>query len=548
MPLEPTLLRALFETVAAALCAVDADGRLTAMNPRAEDLLDRPEATAVGADLHDILHLSEDGRPLPRESCALLAVLREGRAADGDEVLTLGGGRRAVVTWSGAPIVLDGTLTGAVFALRDSSSERKAEAEHRVAMAAAQAANHRLALLSEATALLGGTLDLRQALQRLADIVVPYLGDWSVVDLLEEPDQVRRAAVAHTDTGTNAKRLVGPLPRLVDTSSPLGRALRHGETLVLGPPQLQAEPQSDLHAAQLQLFRRFGAQSAVVAPLRARGRVLGALTIVRLTGAMPYSDDEVALVNELASRAAVAVDNARMYQLERGAAELLQRAVLAELPALNGFTIGTRYVPATETRRVGGDWYDAFPLPSGDVAVVVGDVEGHDLQAAARMGQLRNLVRAIAVDSGADPADVLSRVDAVVRHLGIADLATVVLLTARTTGSRVELSWSNSGHPPPVLLTPDGRARLLDGDPDVVLGLDAQRTNHHLSAPSGSTLVLYTDGLIEQRDRSIDEGLHALLATVERHSSVPPEALCDVLLDDVCEAEDDVVVVVVRLA
>ena len=232
------------------------------------------------------------------------------------------------------------------------------------------------------------------------------------------------------------------------------------------------------------------------------------------------------------------------------AAETLQRSHLSEPPDLGEVEMAVRYVPAPREAQIGGDWYDVFVQPDGSTVLVIGDVVGHDVQAAASMAQLRGLLRGIAYDSAQGPAAVLGRLDAAIDGLRLATMATV--LVARLDADRGRLRWANAGHLPPVVLGPDGATRLLEGDgPDMMLGVDASRSRREgmtVLAP-GSTVLFFTDGLVERRDRVFDDGVTALRAELADLRDRSAEQLCDDVLARLLPegAEDDVALVAVRL-
>lgn len=278
-----------------------------------------------------------------------------------------------------------------------------------------------------------------------------------------------------------------------------------------------------------------------------------------------FTDDSIIVARLLATQAAVAVSAAReseraddvtdrlrtsrqeadRYQRQAEVALVLQRSMLTELPDVPPLQLTARYVPAVQAAEVGGDWYDAVPLPSGAVLLVVGDIAGHDVTAAAAMAQARSMLRALAVDRDDPPGRLLSRFDAVLRHLGIARIARIARLEARDGAWQVTVA--SAGHPPPLLIGVEG-ARYLDLPNEVLLGtgVDAVRTDHRVGLPPGSTLLLYTDGLIERRDRIIDDGMTALRDAADdlhRDGHVPDiDSLCDSLVarlaphprDDLC--------------
>ncbi|HYH74115.1 MAG TPA: SpoIIE family protein phosphatase [Nocardioides sp.] len=236
------------------------------------------------------------------------------------------------------------------------------------------------------------------------------------------------------------------------------------------------------------------------------------------------------------------------------AAETLQPSLLSRPPDSDGLDIAVRYVPAAREAQIGGDWYDVFHQPDGSTMLVIGDVVGHDTEAAARMSQLRGLLRGIAYDSADGPAGVLARLDAAISGLALGTLATVLvgrLEPPATDGGR-RLRWASAGHLPPLVAGPDGDQRLLTGArPDLLLGVEptAVRTENEAVLSPGSTLLLYTDGLVERRDQIFDDGIGLLGAALSGLRDLPVGALCDALLARLLPsvAQDDVALLAVRL-
>jgi serine phosphatase RsbU (regulator of sigma subunit) len=304
----------------------------------------------------------------------------------------------------------------------------------------------------------------------------------------------------------------------------------------------------------------------VVQPMRARGRTLGLLTLCwrDLDEPRPVDLDTIA---ELAGRAGLALDNARLYDQQRRLAEGLQRSLLTEPPEPDHMEIAVRYEPAAQAAAVGGDWYDAFLQQDGSTVLVIGDVVGHDVDAAAAMGQLRGLLRGIAATTGDGPAASLSRLDQAMELLRVGTTATAVVARFEQTPQerhhdRTRLRWSNAGHPPPILVDVDGTVRVLDrsapgrdGDQaDLLLGIDpdTSRHEHEVTITRPATVLLYTDGLVEQRGQSLDAGLAKLLsilADLVRQDDLPLEELCDQLLSRMLpdRSQDDVALAAVRL-
>lgn len=228
---------------------------------------------------------------------------------------------------------------------------------------------------------------------------------------------------------------------------------------------------------------------------------------------------------------------------DREVSRILQEALLTELPEPDDLHLVARYVPNTATDQVGGDWYDAVALPSGATMVAVGDVVGHDINAAASMGQLRGLLRALAWDRQESPSALLARVERAMSGLKLDTLATAVLarIEGPGAGGVRSLCWSNAGHPPPILVSDDGTVEVLETRNDLPLGAGTglSRSDHVHALTPGSILILYTDGLIERRDRPRDRGIGRLAEAIRRHHRLPLERLLDEVIRIAGDAPDD---------
>jgi hypothetical protein len=225
-----------------------------------------------------------------------------------------------------------------------------------------------------------------------------------------------------------------------------------------------------------------------------------------------------------------------------------QRLLLPTLPDLAPFQAAVVYRPAAE--RLGGDWYDALPLPGGAVGAVIGDVAGHSLQAAAAMAQVRNMLRALLYDRPATPGSVLTRLDRTLRAIGESPITTACAARIEPGGDGWRLLWSSVGHPPPLLLTPDGAAEYLNTEPGLPLGVDPGRLRFDTirSLPEGATVVFFTDGLVERSDQPIDMGMAALAALAERSARLPLDELCETLADQhPSDGHDDIAILALRM-
>jgi GAF domain-containing protein len=329
--------------------------------------------------------------------------------------------------------VLDGRgeLVNFVGVQSDVTERVLVEHERQAALAAAEEPRQQLSLLAEATTTLSETLDVVDAARRLTTLVVPRLADFAVVDLLDEPNIGVARRVAATHRNPEMEPLLFEVGERMDLR--VGGSDRLGQVLSGGPPALLTdalleEPQviRPYDTQSERIFELLRPWSIVIVPLRARGSVLGTLTLAteRPYGRR-YGRHELELAGDLAGRATLAVDNARLYAREHAAAETLQRSLLPVLPEVEGLRLAARYLVGAGEAAVGGDWYDVLPLPDGAIGLAIGDVVGHDLRAAAAMGQLRGLLRSYAWE-GLPPNAALDRCDQLVQGLEMAAMATAV--------------------------------------------------------------------------------------------------------------------------
>ena len=409
------------------------------------------------------------------------------------------------------------------------------ETERRAALATAEEARNDLRLLTDATTWMTEALDIAEAADRLTRAVVPSVADYCAVDLLDETTgRTSRIAAYHRDPGQAAAlREIGEriAPRMGGTDT-ISHVLTSGEPALL--PDLPDRPApQDPEVGRL--YQQLRPRSAMLVPLRARGRILGVLT---LCSEQPYGRRygrrDLHLASDLAGKAALAMDNAQAYARMYEAAETLQLSLLPTVRHVDGVRAASRYLPGTDGDRVGGDWYDLLGLPDGATALAVGDVVGHDLRAAAAMGQLRGVLRSFAWE-GLRSGAVLDRCDQLVQGLEMASMATALYarLEPARGGSLRRLSYSNAGHPPALLRRPSGTTEFLDANLSPLLGAVAGvgRTEASVTCPPGSILLLYTDGLTDLPGQDADlrqERLHEVVESVPDGADV--EALCDRVL------------------
>ncbi|MFD7472962.1 SpoIIE family protein phosphatase [Streptomyces sp. NPDC059837] len=438
----------------------------------------------------------------------------------------------------------------------------------RAAAREAAAARRNLALLNEAGARIGNSLDLETTARELLDVVVPGFCDLATVDLYQgllAGDETPRALadgsaelrrVAFASAVSDAPFIGGPAPVAVGAvhhyafNSPCADALRTAR-----PQQVPAEDGGLI-------------QSTLAVPMVAHDTVVGLAQFSRTKGSEPFGDRDRALAVELAARAAVCIDNARLYRREHERALILQRSLLPPGdPEASGLDIACRYLPGNAATEVGGDWFDVIELPGHRTALVVGDVMGRGLRAAVAMGELRTAVRTLAL-LDLEPAEVLSALDEIARGLGTpggvqqatraarqprdADLSEVYLATcvyAVYDSVTRRCTFANAGHLPPVLVEPGESALMLDVPPGMPLGVGGEPFEEvEVELPEGALLALYTDGLVESRDHPLDEGLQAFVGALTDPSR-PLEDVCDHVLNtlDTHHGEDDIALLMARV-
>ena len=380
---------------------------------------------------------------------------------------------------------------------------------------ASRLAAERLSFLAEASELLARSLDPDEALRQLAELAVQRFADWCGVELVEESGALRSVAVAHTDPRRVelAQELRARYP--VDPHSATGVAgvIRSGESELhteIGDEMLVAAARDPEH---LRLMRELGLRSAMVVPLTARGRTIGALTLVAAESGRRFDQVDLDLAEDLARRAALAIDNSMLFRREHEAAVILQRSLLPEsLPEVEGLRFAARYEPAAAGLEVGGDWYEVVRSDDGTIGLTIGDVAGRGIRAASVMGRIRPALRGL-IANGHRPAEAMERLDSLVKEADRPEMTTVFHL--RYDPGDASGEYVRAGHPPGLLRHPDGRVVELRGGGSPPVGvLDGIRFQaDRVEVPAGSLLLLYTDGLIERRGDDLMAALERLKRT-----------------------------------
>ncbi|WP_309230032.1 MULTISPECIES: SpoIIE family protein phosphatase [unclassified Blastococcus] len=434
--------------------------------------------------------------------------------------------------------------------------------DRRAAQERARRGAERLRLVAETTGAMAERLASgageEQAVQRVAEALVPISGDWVIASLVDADGRMRDVAGWHRDPELRGavRRYAALRLAALPPDAPILRALASGQLREV--PDVQQAVGRFLPPGEVKdVLDALAPKTAVTLPLVARGRTLGALSVYRSADRERADADDVATLRDIADRVALALDNSRLYEQQRRLAEGLQRSMLTDPPEPDHAEIVVRYLPAVEAAEVGGDWYDAFLQPNGSTVLVIGDVVGHDTAAAAAMGQLRGMLRGIAYRDGIGPAAVLTGLDAAIQGLGMGTMATAAIARAEQTPEEraqglTRLRWSNAGHPPPLVLHPDGRIEELATErAELMLGVDptARRTESVLTVRRGATILLYTDGLVEGRDLPLDEGIARLREAFAQLADRPLAELCDEVIRRLRPEglQDDVALVAIRL-
>ncbi|MFD4244569.1 SpoIIE family protein phosphatase [Streptomyces sp. NPDC058525] len=506
---------AVLHAVREGVLILDGDGRLVLANDEARRLLDLPAAA-------EHRHVSELGLDADTERL----LMGEDEVTDrvhraGDRLLAVN--KRPTDPFGGPP--------GSVVTLRDSTELH--ELAGRV-----EVAGQRRQILYEAGTRVGRTLDVTRTCEELAEVAVPRFADVVTVDLFEAvaegeaPEgadrRMRRTAQRGAQAGEmpvqvgEAVTFAPASPQTLSTDS--GHAVRSRH-----PPQAAAGPGAGGTPAGHPFH------SAISVPLRAHGMTLGLVEFLRREGKAPYEDDDLSLAEELATHAAVSVDNARRYAREHGMAETLQRSLLpSTLPEQTTIEVASRYLPAHA--GVGGDWFDVITLPGFRTALVVGDVVGHGIPAAVAMGRLRTAVHNFtALDL--PPEEVLGRLDELVERLDReakagAEISGSTCLYAVYEPVTGVCTVARAGHPGPALVSPDGDVQYPEVPASPPLGVGGHPfETAELRLAAGSRLVLFTDGLVEDRTRDLGRGLEDLRSALAEHRPRGPDEICQAVTD-----------------
>lgn len=535
-------LDALFDQAPVALVWCDSELRYKRTNAAFRQLLGLPDEALIGRRASEV----DDGMDTALAERTLAEqVMKKGVAVTDVPLAPVLAGRRPIFLWSASRVMENGQVLGAMCSLKDvtgqTTSLRQAHS-----------------LLERAGRQIGTTLDVHRTAAELADLAVPEFADQIAVDLLDQvlhgeklpttdPGTLQFRRMVVRDTSRSRAEATFGVGELITAplSSSAAAAVWNGKTLLArNRAEMARNVNFEPHRTEALLDR--GVHTSMVVPLIARGITLGVATFNRAEHPEPFDEADVRLASDIASRTAVSIDNARLYTREHNTAVTLQRTLLPRhIPQMTGLDIAYRYQPASETEEVGGDWFDVIPLAGGQIALVVGDVTGHSIHAAAIMGQLRTTTATLA-RLGCRPEKIMTQLSDVVAEDGEETGATCLYAQYDPTTRRSRLT--SAGHLPPALRHPDGTAEVIDIPGGVMLGAG----QHHYPATDialapGSVLALYTDGLIEQPGEDIGTGMSQLARTLAASPAHSLDELCDsVLASQGARAHDDIALLLAR--
>ncbi|MFI6121916.1 SpoIIE family protein phosphatase [Streptomyces sp. NPDC051064] len=551
---DDALMMGAFTQSRSAMALYDADLRLRRANAEMERVLGLPEEVIRGLRVSEIVFAPQSAEV----EVDMRRALETGEPQQTQVTLCLAG-YEAETVWSVSLVPLRDAGVGVRGVLLSAYDVTEAHL-----------AGERLVLLNEASRRIGSTLDLARTAQELADVAVPQLADFATVDLLpsiesgedppvgapSSPIMLRRAASRSVLEGCPEAVVPQGTVAVYPDASPAAECLATGRPLIQAVTADKMAAWESKSPERAERMRRYGFHSVLAVPMHARGITLGVATFSRHRRPEPFTQDDLLLSEEITARAAVCIDNARRYAHEHLTALTLQSSLLPQRPPRQAAVeVATRYLPASPRAGVGGDWFDVIPLSGARVALVVGDVVGHGIQASAAMARLRTVVRTLA-DVDLPPDELLTHLDDFVIHLSAEADSTegpsgvfgaTCLYAVYDPVSRL-CTLARAGHPVPALVAQGGAVEFLDVPAGPLLGLGGLPFEAtELELPEGSVLALYTDGLVEARGRDIDEGIDTLRDVLAR-SGPSLEATCDTVLQELLpdRPADDVALLIAR--
>ncbi len=542
-----SFLQAIVEASPDGVLAISPDRRILAVNRRFQQMWGLSDhLVAIGGDSPAHSH---GLRSLLTDPDAFETAIRWGHDHPGEpqsvELLLTDG--RIIEGYADGIVDDDGSYLGRVWYMHDATERRTGERERAALTRQLAAAERSHRFLLQAADVLARTSGFSETIQALAEVAVPTLGDLCLIDIRGEKGAIARMAAVHADPELRplaARLRAWPPDQYGDHPSVVVMRERRSRMAAEMPRDFLAA--TTRNAEHLMALGALNFRSYMAVPLIAGDEVLGAVTFVSAGSSRIFGPEDLAVAEDLANRLALVVDKERRYDREREASHLLQTSLLPRHTLdVAGLNIAVRYLAGTRDAEVGGDFWDYAELEDGEATFLVGDVQGHDMVAAAQMAQLRSVCRVLQTGG---PAELLDAVQASWSALGLDRLATAIF--ARLDPATGRLRLASAGHPPPVIVEP-GRAWVTPVEPVPPLGAPSVPAVEWEGAlPPGASLVFYTDGLIESSERDVDEGMANLVLTCMGAQSIEPEMLADHILDALTTTDrsDDVAVLVVRRA
>ncbi|NUS74399.1 MAG: SpoIIE family protein phosphatase [Corynebacteriales bacterium] len=544
------MLDAFFHQAAFGFAIVDPQLRYIMLNQALADINNQSIAEHIGRPLRDIVESPD----MELYEARLMSLLESGEPVRNLRISgTTTAGTSEPKVWGVSWFRLQdrsGYVFGLCGIIYDITDQEQATLE-------ASRTRSRFALLSEANAVLGFSLDLQRTAQDFTDLTVNRFCDVAIVDVLSEVAQgeplpgtlqedhvVERIAASSKRCNPDVDILLQTEDRKLSETTAFSAAMASESSQLMNEPTADMFP--NLQPEKLEAGRRLGLKYTIIAPLRARDLTLGAVTFFRNEERSPFTKEDVALANELANRVALCIENAHLYKQERHAALALQRSLLPrELPKLAEADVGYVYRPSSAAAQVGGDWCDVIPLPGRRVGLVIGDVMGHGISAAATMGRYRTAVQSLA-SVGLAPGVLLTRLNALAFEIGVDVIATCFYLVYDP--AQHYATFACAGHPPPLLSPPGGKPTPLSPSAGPPLGTTRATayTPTSTSIAPGSTLLCYTDGVVESRTAPLEVGINKLARLLANSSGTPQEVCQNILLSLPSDNGDDAALLLAR--
>lgn len=527
-------LRDITNVLGQGIYVLDKNNKLIFMNPRAEQLLQWTEAELLGKTLHEIIHNKKaDGSPFPAKDCPVLKVIQTGKSYQTeDDVFTRKDGTVFPVSYTATPLQENGSITGSVNVFQDIDRRKRVENEQKEAKQLSDA-------LNDMNAAIISTLDFNRIMQRVVIESANAMGCETAGILLRENEY------------WILRYVHGNLKNLLGRKMTAGEAMASALVYKTKKPVIINDAYSDPRVNQ-KIVRQYKMRSYLVAPLIAKEEIMGALAFFYHMTATPFTENQVDFANKLAASLSLAVENARLYEVERNIADTLQEALLTAPQKIPGIDFGYLYRSATEATKVGGDFYDLFELEHGKIGIIVGDVSGKGLEAATLTSLVKNTIKAYAYQEGS-PSIIISKTNDILYDESGPSIFVTVFFGILDLKSG-EITYCNAGHPPAIVRKARGGTFFLKVNSPIIGSLKGlEYKDNTIILNRTDTLILYTDGVIEARQKNQFFGEERLFNFIKGHKTLPlPKILPGMILDKVSQftggtLSDDIALLTLKL-